>query len=86
MSEKKFKSLLDELDRMVPEKDKHAVLESRAHHFITSGINLIRFIEENFNSEESDELVRRLFNSLKNKDFSKFQRKVRQIQEGRNGE
>ena len=85
MSDKKYKSLLDELDRMVPQKDKYTVIESRAHHYITSGISLIRLIEENFSLQESDELKRRLFNSLKRCDHSKFQRKIRQIKENKNG-
>ena len=85
MSDKKYKSLLDELDRMVPQKDKHTVVESRAHHIITSGINLIRLIEENFSPQESEELKRRLFNSLKSCDYSKFQRKIRQLKESENG-
>ena len=77
----KIKSLLDELDQIVPTKDKHTLVEARAHHFITSGINLIKLIEENFTAEEADELTRRLFNSLKGRDPVKFQRKIRQIQE-----
>ena len=79
----KFKSLLDELDQIVPTKDKHTVIEARAHHFITSGINLIKLLEENFTPEEADELTRRLFNSLKGRDPAKFQRKIRQIQESK---
>ena len=79
----KIKSLLDELDQIVPTKDKHTLVEARAHHFISSGINLIELIEENFTAEEADELTRRLFNSLKGRDPSKFQRKIRQIQESK---
>lgn len=78
---KKLKSLLDELDRLVPDKDKYTVIESRAHHFIISGINLLKQIDENFSEEEADELRRRLFNSLKGRDPTKFQRKIRQLKE-----
>lgn len=81
--EKKFKGLLDELDRMVPTRDKYVVIESRAHHFITSGINLIKQIEESFTPEEADELCRRLFNSLRGRDTMKFQRKIRQLKEAK---
>jgi len=79
----KIKSLLDELDVIVPTKDKHTVVEARVHHFITSGIHLLEMIEEQFTPEEADELTRRLFNSLKGRDPTKFQRKIRQIQEGK---
>lgn len=80
----KIKSILDELDEIVPTKDKHTLVEARAHHFITSGIHLIEFIEEHFTPEEADELTRRLFNALKGRNPIKFQRKIRQIQESNN--
>lgn len=78
-----IKSLLGELDRMVPNRDKYTVLESRAHHFITSGINLLKQIDESFSPEEADELTRRLFNSLRGRDPTKFQRKIRQLKESK---
>lgn len=78
-----FKSLLDELDRMIPDRDKYTLVEARADHFLRSGINLLNLIKENFNEQEADELTRRLFNSLKNHDVTKFQRKVRQLKEGK---
>ena len=81
--ENKIKSLLDELDSMVPTRDKYTVIESRAHHFITSGINLIKQIEETFTPSEADELTRRLFNSLRGRDTMKFQRKIRQLKEAK---
>lgn len=80
----KIKSILDELDEIVPTKDKHTLVEARAHHFITSGIHLIELIEEHFTPEEADELTRRLFNALKGRNPIKFQRKIRQIQESNN--
>lgn len=79
----KIKSLLDELDHMIPKKDKYTVLEARVNHFLTSGINLLKQIEENFSPEEADELSRRLFNSLKGRDPAKFERKIRQLREDR---
>lgn len=77
----KIKSILDELDSFVPNRDRYLVIESRADHFINSGINLIRDIEESFSPKEAEELTRRLFNSLKGRDFSKFERKIRQLKE-----
>ena len=82
----KIKSLLDELDHMVPTKDKYTVLEARVHHFLSSGINILKQIEENFSPEEADELSRRLFNSLKGRDPAKFKRKIRQLKEAKENE
>jgi hypothetical protein len=79
----KIKSLLDELSNMAPERDKYVVIESRAQHFITSGINLLKQIDETFTPEEADELSRRLFNSLKGRDVAKFERKIRQLRESK---
>lgn len=84
-SNKEFKSLLNELDEMMPERDKHQVIEAKADHFINSGIRLLEQIEEEFSEEDAQELTRRLFNSLKAKDFAKFQRKIRQINEENKG-
>jgi len=78
---RKIVSILAELDNMVLERDKYLIIEAKADHFINSGINIIRQIEEQFSPEEADELKRRLFNSLKGKDFSKFERKIRQLKE-----
>ena len=77
----KYKSLLNELDQMIPNKDKYEINEAGASQFICSGDTLIKLIEENFSTEEADELTRRLFNSLKGRDPSKIQRKIRQLQE-----
>ena len=79
----KIKSLLDELDHMVPKKDKYTVLEARVHHFLTSGINILKQMEENFSPEEADELSRRLFNALKGRNPAKFQRKIRELKEAK---
>lgn len=83
---KKIRSLLDELDSFTPSKNKYEIVEARANHFIVSGINLINRIEEQFTPQEADELVRRLFNSLKNRDADKFAKKVRQLKESKSQE
>lgn len=79
----KISSILNELDKMVPERNKYLVIEAKANHFVNSGINLLKQIEEQFSPEEADELSRRLFNSLRGRDFSKFERKIRQLKESK---
>ena len=77
--EQKTKSLLEELDRFIPQRNKHLVVESRASNIISSAINLLDLIEESFSSEETEELKRRLLSSIKNKNPEKFKRKIREF-------
>lgn len=82
------KSLMDELESYISNKNKHLVIESRADNIISSAVNLLESIHESFSPEEAEELTRRLINSIKNKDPSKFRRKIREIgkSEGKNNE
>ena len=75
----KTKNLIEELDRLVSEKNKHQIIEARASHIIVSATNLIQSIEDNFTLEESEELTRRLVSAIKNKDPEKFNRKIREF-------
>jgi hypothetical protein len=74
----RVKNIIEELDRLLPERDKHQVIEARASNVIASAINLLSLIQESFPEEESDELQKRLIGAIKNKDPDKFNRKVRE--------
>ena len=76
---KKTRSILEELESLQIHRDKNNLLESRATHVIQGAINLINFIRENYESNQAEELERRLINSIKNQDSSKFSRGVRRI-------
>ncbi len=77
--QKKTRSILDELDSLKLNKDKHNLVESKASHVIQSAINLINFIKENYDSAQSEELERRLVNSIRNQDPTKFSRGLKRI-------
>lgn len=84
----KVKSIIEELDRFVPQRDKHQIIEARASNVIASAMNLLNLINESFTTEEAEELNRRLINSIKNQDPDKFNRKIREfrkIEESKNG-
>lgn len=70
---------MEELDSLKIQKDKNAIIESRAQHVIQGAINLINFIKENYDSEQADELQRRLLNSIRNQDTTKFSRGIKRI-------
>lgn len=74
---KQTRSILEEIGNMVPVQDRATVIESRANHAINSAINVINMIHENFDAAAAVELERRLINSIRGKDTSKFVRGVR---------
>lgn len=77
--QKKTRSLLEELDTLRLHKDRENLVESRANHVITGAINLIQFIRENYDSAQAEELERRLLNSIRAQDSSKFSRGVKRL-------
>jgi hypothetical protein len=77
--QKKTRSLLEELDTLRLHKDRENLVESRANHVITGAINLIQFIRENYDTAQAEELERRLLNSIRAQDSSKFSRGVKRL-------
>lgn len=88
MKDGRVKSLIEELDLFVPQRDKHQIVEARATNVIASAVNLMNLISESFNDEEAEELQRRLLGAIKNRDADKFNRKIREyrkIEESKRG-
>ena len=77
------RSLLEELNSISERKNGEAIVEARATHVINSAINLLNLIKENFNPEEAYELERRLINSIKGGDASKFTRSIRRLRDSK---
>jgi hypothetical protein len=78
---KQTRSILEEIGNMIPAQDRATVIESRANHAINSAINVINMIYENFDTDVAVELERRLLNSIRGKDASKFSRGVRKYKQ-----
>ena len=74
---RKTRSILDEITNIVPEQDRSSIIESRAVHIISSAVNLINLIRETYEPETARELERRLLNSIRGQDSSKFMRGIR---------
>lgn len=74
---RKSRSILEELNDITLERDKHLVIESRGNHVIDSAIHLIEEIEKTYSAEVAKDLRNRLINSIKGHDSSKFVRGVR---------
>ena len=79
--QKRTRSILDELDSLLSHRDKENLVESRANHVIQGAINLVNYIRENYDAEQAAELERRLLNSIRSQDASKFTRGVRKMRD-----
>jgi hypothetical protein len=77
------RSLLEELNTISERKNGEAIVEARATHVINSAINLLALIKENFSPEEAYELERRLINSIRGGDSSKFTRSIRRLRDNK---
>ncbi len=74
------KSILEELSSSVP-KNKFNLLENRGSHIISSAINLLESIHENFSPEEAEVMTKRFYSAIKNGDPNRFTKQVRKIKE-----
>jgi hypothetical protein len=80
--QKRTRSILEELSSMSVQRDRSSLIESRANNVISSAINLLNYIKENYDADQASELERRLLNSIRTQDPQKFTRGVRRL--GRN--
>lgn len=76
----KSRSLLDELESVSLRKNIDEEVETRANHIIKSAINLLAFINENYDSDAARELERSFELSIQNKNFDKFGRAIKKRQ------
>lgn len=77
--QKRTRSILAELDDLRLRRDKENFVETRASNVIQGAINLLQYIRENYDLETSTELERRLVNSIRSGDISKFSRGIRKL-------
>jgi len=75
--QKKTRSLLEELDSMYVERDRRLIIEARADSIIASAIRLVEQIEQEFGTDQAENLTRKLLNAIRTKDAGKFSRSVR---------
>ena len=80
---KNLKSIIDELDSIVPAKNKHTIIESRAAHLIASALNLISLIRESYEPELAEDLIKRLHRSIISADQRKFMRKIQEVRKAK---
>lgn len=77
------RSILEELQRAVPNKTKEHVLESRGHHIISSAVNFLDVLTENYTDEEAEQITRRFLSAIRGGDPKRFIRQIRKIREAK---
>lgn len=77
MSTKKTRTILEELNCISIDRNKHHVIENRVQHLVSSVENIKKLLHEYYESDVATDLERRLLNSLKSGDFKKFSRGIR---------
>lgn len=77
------RSILEELQRAVPNKTKEHVLESRGHHIISSAVNFLEVLTENYTDEEAEQITRRFLSAIRGGDPKRFIRQIRKIREAK---
>jgi hypothetical protein len=77
--QKRTRSILQELNNVVHDRDRKHVIRDRAGHVINSAINLLEEIYREYDAETAGDLERRLLNSIRGRDESKFRRGVERI-------
>lgn len=77
------RSILEELQRAVPNKTKEHVLESRGHHIISSAVNFLEVLTENYTEEEAEQITRRFLSAIRGGDPKRFIRQIRKIREAK---
>ena len=77
------RSILTELTRMIHERARQHVFESRGSQIIESAINLIDEFYEHHDEDVAGDLERRLINSIRGRDTKKFKRGVAKLGESK---
>ena len=77
------RSILEELTRAKPAGQKENIIETRGHHIISSAVNFLEVLTENYTEEEAEQITRRFLSAIRGGDPKRFIRSVRKIREAK---
>lgn len=80
---KRTRSILDEINSIGNLHDRKYLVENTASNVIASAANLIDLINETYDSETAQDLIKRLVNSIRTQDEMKFRRGIRKANENK---
>lgn len=75
----KIKSILNEIDDILPSRNKDQIVESRASHVITSATNIMHLISENYDNETADKLQKKFLNAIRTGNVDKFANALKRL-------
>ena len=76
---KKTRSILSDLQNIIPQDNKNIIIENRASHIIHSAINLLDQIKASYPAEEAIELEKKFYASIKTNEPKRFEKTIRKI-------
>ncbi len=78
--QKKTKSHLEEIENFGSNRDIPHIVESRGNNIITSAVNLIEFIQRNYDDVQADQLEKKLLSAIRGRDKSRFSKTIKKYQ------
>ena len=78
----RIRSILEEINTLVPNQNRKEVISSRADHVINSAINLINLIKEQYEPEIAQDLERKFLNAIRLQEANKFENSLRRAETG----
>ena len=81
--QKRTRSILEELEDLHHKRDSEHIIETRAESLILNAIRIVELMESTYTAEETENLTRKLLNSIKLKDVQNFKRSIKRVNESR---
>jgi len=75
----KIKSILNEIDSILPQKNKALIVESRASHVIISASNIMNMISENYDADTAEKLQKKFLNAIRTGNVDKFSNALKRL-------
>ncbi|NBR61655.1 hypothetical protein EB118_23565 [bacterium] len=80
---KSTRSILEELNEISLIRNKDHLIESKGVNLVSSAINLLKLIRENYDIDTATDLERRFINAMRTGDSDKFKRGMQKVHESR---
>ena len=77
--QKKTRSLLEELEAIGQNRDVPHIVESRGNNIISSALNLIEYIQRNYDSDKAELLEKKLLSAIRGRDNTRFSKTIKKI-------
>ena len=77
--QKKTRSLLEELESIGANRDVPHIIESRGNNIISSALNLIEYIQRNYDEDKAELLEKKLLSSIRGRDVSRFSKTMKKV-------